>query len=269
MKIERDTSSRKLPPTTVAPWRFISTAGCAAERFRQRPPLLRLHHQEISVAELLVLIPERHVLAGRSAKVKHRHNRLAGDGERHHRRRVVMAHRHHVGPRLINAAVNDPLGIELHFGQAQRLGIERVFQDIVGLDQQRRTRPGQQVAAGIARMAHADMAEGVEHALVSEDTVGERQFLHQVGDLVGHNFPLFGFILGGSSAIYTTSRPVARQSGIGRFRKPTSFDAPPPHASRSRCEISMTRARAASWSTKASALVLLAASRLASHSSKR
>ena len=27
MKIERDTSSRNPPPTTVAPWRFIRTAG--------------------------------------------------------------------------------------------------------------------------------------------------------------------------------------------------------------------------------------------------
>ena len=34
-------------------------------------------------------------------------------------------------------------------------------------------------------MAHADMAEGVEHAFVAEDAVGEREFLDEVGQMSG------------------------------------------------------------------------------------
>jgi hypothetical protein len=34
------------------------------------------------------------------------------------------------------------------------------------------------------------MAEGVEYAFVSEDPVGEREFLDDVVQLIGHNFPL-------------------------------------------------------------------------------
>ncbi len=40
-------------------------------------------------------------------------------------------------------------------------------------------------------MAHADMAEGVEHALMGQDAVGERQFLHDFGHLIAARFPPF------------------------------------------------------------------------------
>ena len=39
-----------------------------AERARERAPLLRLDHQQVGVAELVALIPERHVLAHRRAE---------------------------------------------------------------------------------------------------------------------------------------------------------------------------------------------------------
>ncbi len=86
------------------------------ERARQRMAFLLLDDQEIGVAELVVLIPERQVFAHRCAEMEHRHDRLAGDGERHDRRRVVVAHRHDVAARLIDAAVDDPLGVEMDFG---------------------------------------------------------------------------------------------------------------------------------------------------------
>ena len=50
--------------------------------------------------------------------VEHRHEGNAGDAERHHRGRVVMADRHDVGPRLVDAAVDHALGIEPHRGGA-------------------------------------------------------------------------------------------------------------------------------------------------------
>ena len=56
------------------------------------------------------------------AEMKHRHDRLAGDAERQHRRGVMMADRHDVAARLIDAAVNDALGIERHLGGLHRRG---------------------------------------------------------------------------------------------------------------------------------------------------
>src|SRR5690606_5134834 len=39
----------------------------------------------------------------------------------------------------------------------------------------------------IVRMAHADMAERIHHALVREDAVGGRQLVDRLGQLVGHD----------------------------------------------------------------------------------
>ena len=41
-------------------------------------------------------------------------------------------------------------------------------------------------------MAHADVAEGVEHALVGENAVGERKLGDQVGQILGHDSPWCG-----------------------------------------------------------------------------
>src|SRR5262245_22439661 len=35
-------------------------------------------------------------------------------------------------------------------------------------------------------MAHADMAEGVEHAFVRQHAVGERELIADVGQIIGH-----------------------------------------------------------------------------------
>ena len=94
-----------------------------AERARERTPLLRLDHQHIGVAELVALVPERHGLPTGGAEVEHGHDGNAGDAERHHGRRMVMAHRRHIETRLIDAAVDHPLGIELDGRRHDRLGI--------------------------------------------------------------------------------------------------------------------------------------------------
>ena len=40
---------------------------------------------------------------------------------------------------------------------------------------------------GIGRMAQADMAEGVEDALIGEDAIGEGYVLTRLGEAVGHS----------------------------------------------------------------------------------
>ena len=44
----------------------------------------------------------------------------------------------------------------------------------------------EQIAAGIGRVAHADMAEGVEHAFVRQHAVGERDLVADVGKIIWH-----------------------------------------------------------------------------------
>ncbi len=42
--------------------------------------------------------------------------------------------------------------------------------------------PGDEIALRIVGMAHADMPEGVDDALIGEDAVGARQFDAQLGE---------------------------------------------------------------------------------------
>src|SRR5262249_37809613 len=47
-------------------------------------------------------------------------------------------------------------------------------------------RAGEQIAPAVARMAHADMAEAVEHAFMRDDAVGERELVAGLGEGVWH-----------------------------------------------------------------------------------
>ncbi len=143
-------------------------------------------NEEVAVAEFVVLVPERRRFADGGAKMKHRHDRLAGDAERQHRRGVMMADHHDIAARLIDAAVNDALGIERRLGGLHRLGIERVSQNIVRLDQERRARAREEITARIGRMAHANVTEGVEHAFMGENSIGQRKLGDEVGRFVRH-----------------------------------------------------------------------------------
>ena len=97
-----------------------------------------------------------------------------------------MADGRDVGPRLVDAAVDHPLGVELDRGSRDRLGIEAELQDVGRLDQGRRARARQQVAAGIGGVAHADVTECVEHAFVCNDSVGAREHVAGLIEFDGH-----------------------------------------------------------------------------------
>ena len=97
-----------------------------------------------------------------------------------------MANRRDVAARLIDAAMDHPLGIKPHPGALHRLGIELVFEDVVGLDQKRRARARQEIAVRIGRMAHADMAEGIDHAFIGQDAVGKAEFRDEIGHIIRH-----------------------------------------------------------------------------------
>ncbi len=105
---------------------------------------------------------------------------------------MMVADRHHVGPHLIDAAVDDPFRIKLHVRRLDRLGVERELQNVLGLDQSRRAGTREQVTAGILRMADADMAEGVENAFVRQHAVGERDLMADSARSSAREIPDFG-----------------------------------------------------------------------------
>src|SRR6185312_2089142 len=90
-------------------------------------------------------------------------------------------------------------------GRMHRLGVERVFEDILRADQLRRAMPGNEKAIGIGRVAHADVAEGIDDALMREDAVGERKLLAKGGKVVGHRMLLGTDRL--VAALFYTNRP--------------------------------------------------------------
>src|SRR5262249_919707 len=101
----------------------------------------------------------------------------ARDAKRHDRARVMMTDGMHVGTRLIDAAMNDALAIEKPGRRHDRLRVEREFQDVTRLDQFRAAGARQQISPGIGRMAHADMAEAIEHALMCKDAICKGKFV--------------------------------------------------------------------------------------------
>ena len=75
---------------------------------------------------------------------------------------------------------------------------ERKLQDIAGLGEQGRTRTGQQKAILVGRVAYADMAECVEHALVGKHAARQRELVAVLIEAIGHG--LFRSLSPGSKA---------------------------------------------------------------------
>src|SRR5262249_18409759 len=92
-----------------------------AESARERGTLLRLDHKHVGVAEFLTLVPERRTYAADRAEMEDRHIIRAGGKERHEGRTMVMAHRIHIGPRLVDFAVDHPFRILSDAWVAHRL----------------------------------------------------------------------------------------------------------------------------------------------------
>jgi hypothetical protein len=109
--------------------------------------------------------------------------------------------------------MDDALAIEPHARLPDRLGIECKFQNVGRLDQLGRARARQQIVLGIARMAHADVPKRVEHALVGDHAVGERQVVIK-------------FI----QRLRQRTSPPAAESGrrAEESRKPTALSNGPP-----------------------------------------
>jgi hypothetical protein len=100
--------------------------------------------------------------------------------------RVMVADRSYVRPRLVNLAMDDALGIKLDGRRMHGARLEIEFENIAGFNQLGRARARQQIAPGLVRMTQADMPEGVDHAFMGEDAIGDGKLVAQVGEFVRH-----------------------------------------------------------------------------------
>src|SRR6516165_5905141 len=98
----------------------------------------------------------------------------------------MMAHRHHIGARLIDFAVDDALAIEPLFDRLDDSRVEAELVDILRMHQFRRARARHQVTVGISRVAHGNVTEGVEHAFIGDHAVGAREQLTRFVELIWH-----------------------------------------------------------------------------------
>src|SRR6185437_11898361 len=95
----------------------------------ERGALLRLDHEHVGITELVALVPKWRANAAHRAEMKNRHVIRACCKQRHESRTMVMTHRVHLRPRLVNLSVDHPLGILPDAGIVQRLRIDVVFNE--------------------------------------------------------------------------------------------------------------------------------------------
>ena len=172
------------------PWPRISATFHRAEAFRQILPLLDIGDKQIRVAEFIGNIPDGNMGAEKASRMDHRpQGRRAYDPKRQDVFGMRVHHRHHVGPRFENSAMNEALEIEVAFFFSHRLAVERELDDVVMSDQFRSQRTGEKKTVRSLRMTNADMAISVDHFLMSEDAVGDDEIVKKIVEVRHYNSP--------------------------------------------------------------------------------
>jgi hypothetical protein len=96
---------------------------------------------------------------------------------------MVVHHRHDIGPRAIDLAVDEALADRGHARfyslAVERLAVEVVLEDVFHLHGLGRDGAGEEETLRILRRAQADVAVGVDHAVLGEDAVGGDQVFEQ------------------------------------------------------------------------------------------
>ncbi len=91
-----------------------------------------------------------------------------------------------IGPDLVDGAVDVALGVRLPAAGVDRGAVERKLHDVGRFDALRSPGARQAIAVGVAGMADADVAEGVDDPLAGEDTVGGHELFEGLLDHGGH-----------------------------------------------------------------------------------
>jgi hypothetical protein len=148
----------------VAPWPRINTTGLAPSE------------RAVHVADL----ENRRRVAEKSGHVKHRPEaRRRDDAERDDRRRMAVDDGADLRPGAIDLGVDEALEIDGTAIVAEGSGVEIEGHDIRFRHQPGRHVAGQQEGVFALVVAHADMAEAVDDALVEQDAVGGDEILDQ------------------------------------------------------------------------------------------
>jgi len=159
----------------------ISATGLSPENRGQRFAERAVSHQHRRAGRIVhvAAVPYRHSDPQERSHMNDRPHPHLRDAERDHRRGMAVHHRHHVAARLVDFTVDEPFDHAAAVLRIDRIGIEVVFHDVVRGHQDRRERARQQVAVWVARMAHAHMPIGIEHALLGENAVGGDEVLDE------------------------------------------------------------------------------------------
>ena len=110
---------------------------------------------------------------------------------------------HDVGPRLIGFAVDKAFEKQRPVLSVDRVGIEIVFHDVRRSDQSRRERTRHQITLRVVRIAHADVAEPVEHTFIGKNMVSRYKIFDNRHSLTRKLLP--GFL------------PLRQRVGAGEF----------------------------------------------------
>ena len=87
----------------------------------------------------------------------------------------------HVGPRAVDLAVDEAFEIRARRVRLGRVAVEIELDDVGGGDERGRHAARDQEMVRVLRMACADMAEAVDHALLIEDVVGVDEIVEDGG----------------------------------------------------------------------------------------
>ena len=102
------------------------------ERFDQRRPLGRIADQHVGRAEFFAYVEHGHAAGEEGGIMEHRPHRLSDEAERNYRRRMRVHHARHVGPCLVNRAVDEAFEKDAAPARLARLRVEIEFHDVSG-----------------------------------------------------------------------------------------------------------------------------------------
>src|SRR5437773_7983468 len=132
---------------------------------------MRRLHQQIGALLHIADLEVGQALADEGRHVEERPHRHVGDAERHYRGGVVVHHRHHLRPALVDLAVDEALAHRFAPLRIERPAVEVVLHQVCELHALGRDRARYEIAVRVARRAQAHVPVGVDHAVLSEDAV--------------------------------------------------------------------------------------------------
>ena len=138
---------------------------------REIAALLDRAHEHVRRTEARADVPHGNLGADDRGRVNDGSQRLGGDRERQHAVGMVMDDGLHVHARRIDGRMDHALAVGRAAARVDGRAVESELHEIVELDERGTARARQPEALGVIGIAHADVTEGIDHALVREDAI--------------------------------------------------------------------------------------------------